>query len=69
MNWKNHIFKIEVQDIFKKVFAVIYLHVMCTVATPLMATAWNQNIFSAQLPAASIQERPLIKKILQILRG
>ena len=33
-----------------------------TVAAPLIAAAFNQKIFSGQLAAASIQERPLIKK-------
>ena len=50
----SHTFKIEVQDIFKRVFAVIYLHVMCTVAAPLMAAASNQKTFSGQLAAANI---------------
>ena len=33
-----------------------------TVAAPLIAAASNQEIFSGQLTAASIQERLLIKK-------
>ena len=33
-----------------------------TVAAPLIAAASNQKIFSGQSDAASIQERPLIKK-------
>ena len=33
-----------------------------TVAASLIAAASNQKIFSGQLAAASIQERPLIKK-------
>ena len=33
-----------------------------TVAAPLIAAASNQKIFSGQLAAASIQERPVIKK-------
>ena len=33
-----------------------------TVAAPLIAAASNQKIFFGQLGAASIQERPLIKK-------
>ena len=35
---------------------------LVTVAAPLIAAASNQKIFSGQLAAASIQERPLIKK-------
>ena len=35
---------------------------MSTVAAPLIAAASNQKIISGQLAAASIQERPLIKK-------
>ena len=35
---------------------------LATVAAPLIAAASNQKIFFAQLGAASIQERPLIKK-------
>ena len=33
-----------------------------TVAAPLIAAASNQKLFFGQLAAASIQERPLIKK-------
>ena len=35
---------------------------LLTVAAPLIAAASNQKIFSGQLAAASIQERPLIEK-------
>ena len=42
-----------------KCLALIDLH---TVAAPLIAAASNQKIFSSKLAAASIQERPLIKK-------
>ena len=34
-----------------------------TVAAPLIAAASNQKIFCGQLAEASIQERPLIKKL------
>ena len=44
----------------------IYTFLSFTVAAPLIAAASNQKIFSGQFAAASIQERPLIKKYFYI---
>ena len=43
-------------------FASLVLNFLYTVAAPLIAAASNQKIFSGQLDAALIQERPLIKR-------
>ena len=41
---------------------IIEIYIMYTIAAPLIAATSNQKIFFGQLGAASIQERPLIKK-------
>ena len=53
------IFQLRVQEMLKKFSQPCSAN---TVAAPLIAAASNQKIFSVQLAAASIQERPLIKK-------
>ena len=47
---------------------LVYTWCKITVAAPLIAAASIQKMFFCQLAAASIQEKPLIKKkILQLL--
>ena len=46
----------------ENIYPLEQLYLSITVAAPLIAAASIQKIISGQLPAASIQERPLIKK-------